>query len=411
MARLLQVFGFLSVLFRGATLTFQSLAIGGIVFLIFVVRRAKEDSEALQQACLRWIRCSALVLAMMQISYVLANSIILRQSADMSLREVLGANFVLAGVIGIVAAFTVIALTSPTRSTGYTDLLLPAAAIIASSVMTSHSMARLDYRAPLVAFTALHQAATATWLGGLPYLLIAIREAPSPECARQLSARFSQLALVSVAVLASAGFALSLAYVGSVKAVYGTSYGAMVATKVLLFGLLLFLGALNFQSRVQKSSPGCLLALQGSPARRFKSCLKTLTPHRKRLSKPARSRPNPTFPAKPERAQTPLPKRLGPSTTTIGQASLFSRSERSLFSRKWRAFLGRKTGRSFFSAWLFFFSCEAIRRSGLSAPTVSGLRLQIPRCCCIESSFSWLSVSPFSNGACRRAASLPAVPG
>ncbi len=247
MARLLQVFGFLSVLFRGATLTFQSLAIGGIVFLIFVVRRAKEDSEALQQACLRWIRCSALVLAMMQISYVLANSIILRQSADMSLREVLGANFVLAGVIGIVAAFTVIALTSPTRSTGYTDLLLPAAAIIASSVMTSHSMARLDYRAPLVAFTALHQAATATWLGGLPYLLIAIREAPSPECARQLSARFSQLALVSVAVLASAGFALSLAYVGSVKAVYGTSYGAMVATKVLLFGLLLFLGALNFQ--------------------------------------------------------------------------------------------------------------------------------------------------------------------
>ena len=247
MARLLQVFGFLSVLFRGATLTFQSLAIGGIVFLIFVVRRAKEDSAALQQACLRWIRCSALVLAMMQISYVLANSIILRQSADMSLREVLGANFVLAGVIGIVAAFTVIALTSPTRSTGYTDLLLPAAAIIASSVMTSHSVARLDYRAPLVAFTALHQAATATWLGGLPYLLIAIREAPSPECARQLSARFSQLALVSVAVLASAGFALSLAYVGSVKAVYGTSYGAMVATKVLLFGLLLFLGALNFQ--------------------------------------------------------------------------------------------------------------------------------------------------------------------
>src|SRR6266566_130162 len=168
MARLLQVFGFLSVLFRGATLTFQSLAIGGIVFLIFVVRRAKEDSEALQQACLRWIRCSALVLAMMQISYVLANSIILRQSADMSLREVLGANFVLAGVIGIVAAFTVIALTSPTRFTGYTDLLLPAAAIIASSVMTGHSMARLDYRAPLVAFTALHQAATAASLTSLP---------------------------------------------------------------------------------------------------------------------------------------------------------------------------------------------------------------------------------------------------
>jgi len=247
MARLLQVFGFLSVLFRGATLTFQSLAIGGIVFLIFVVRRVNEDSSALEQACLRWIRRSAIALAVMQISYVLANSMILRQSAGMSLREVTGANFVLAGLIGIVAAFTVIALTAARRSTGYADLLLPAAAIIASSVMTSHSMARLDYRAPLVVFTALHQAATAAWLGGLPYLLIAVRRAPAPDFARRLSARFSQLALVSVAVLASAGLLLSFAYVGSFKAVYGTSYGAMVATKVLLFGLLLFLGALNFQ--------------------------------------------------------------------------------------------------------------------------------------------------------------------
>src|SRR5712664_246286 len=247
MARLLQVFGFLSVLFRGATLTFQSLAVGGIVFLILVVRRGNEDSSAFQQVCLRWIRCSAIALAVMQISYVLANSLILRESANMSLRDVLGANFVLAGLIGIAAVFTIIVLTAPTRSTGYFDLLIPAAAIIASSVMTSHSMARLDYRAPLVAFTALHQAATAAWLGGLPYLLIAIRRAPALEFARQLSARFSQLALVSVAVLASAGLLLGFAYVGSFRAVYGTSYGAMVATKALLFGLLLFLGALNFQ--------------------------------------------------------------------------------------------------------------------------------------------------------------------
>ena len=247
MARLLQVFGFLSVLFRGATLTFQSLAIGGIVFLIFVVRRAKEDSRTVQQACLRWIRRSALLLAVTQISYVLANSMILMQSADMSLREVAGANFVLAGAVGIASAFTVIALTAVRRSTGYLDLLFPATAILASSVLTSHSMARLDYRVPLVALTALHQAATAAWLGGLPYLLVAIRRAPAPDFAHQLSARFSQLALVSVVVLASAGLLLSFAYVGSIKALYGTSYGAMVATKVLLFGLLLFLGALNFQ--------------------------------------------------------------------------------------------------------------------------------------------------------------------
>src|SRR6266403_2225362 len=259
MARVLQVFGFLSMLFRGAPLTFQSLTIGGIVFLIFVVRRADEDSSALRQACLRWIRRSAIALAAMQTAYLLANSLILGQSAEMSLREVAGANFVLAGLLGIAAAFSVIVLTSPTRSAGYSDLLFPAAAVIASSVMTSHAMARLDYRVPLVAFTALHQAATATWLGGLPYLLIGIGRAQTPGYARQLSASFSKLALGSVAVLASAGLVLGFAYVGSFKAVYGTSYGAMVATKALRSGLLVFLGALNFQL-VRKGPASSILA-------------------------------------------------------------------------------------------------------------------------------------------------------
>lgn len=259
MARLLQVFGFLSVLFRGATLTFQSLAIGGIIFLILVLWPAKEDSTGLQQVCLLWIRRSAIALAAMEVSYVVANSFILMQSADMSLHQAAGANFVLAGALGIVAALSIVVLTAVKRSTGYSDLLAPALAILASSVMTSHSMARLEYRLPLAAFTALHQAATAAWLGGLPYLLMVIRRAPDADFARQLSARFSRLALVSVAVLASAGLLLGLAYVGSFQAFYGTSYGAMVAAKVVLLGLLLFLGALNYQL-VRKGPASSILA-------------------------------------------------------------------------------------------------------------------------------------------------------
>ena len=247
MARLLQIFGFLSVLFRGATLAFQSLTAGGIVFLVLVLRGATEQSEDIRVGCLRWIRRFALALAAMQISYLLANSLILMQSADITLFDVSGANFVLAGALGIAASLTIVALASMRRSGTTAALLLPATVIIAASVLTSHSMARLEYRLPLVLITALHQLATAAWLGGLPFLLIAIRRSPSVEFARQISARFSTLALVCVGVLASAGVLLSFAYIGSLKAVYGTSYGAMVATKVILFGVLLFLGALNFQ--------------------------------------------------------------------------------------------------------------------------------------------------------------------
>ncbi len=247
MARLLQIFGFLSVLFRGATLTFESLTIGGIVFLNFIARSATISSEQINQTCLRWIRRAALALAVMQLAYILASTLILMQSADMTLSDVSGANFVLAGVLAIASALTIAALTSPRRPINSLVLLLPAALILLSSVMTSHAMARLDYRIPLAAVTALHQGATATWLGGLFYLLIAIPRSPDNQFARQLIARFSKLALISVAVLAAAGFTLGLAYIGSLDAVYGTSYGIMVATKVVLFATLLLLGALNFQ--------------------------------------------------------------------------------------------------------------------------------------------------------------------
>src|SRR5258706_15679001 len=114
-------------------------------------------------------------------------------------------------------------------------------------------------RAPCAFPPAVKNAPVGWGRGPLPYLLIAVRRPPTPDFARRLSARFSQLALASVAVLASAGLLLSFAYVGSFKAVYGTSYGAMVATKVLLFGLLLFLGPLNFQL-FSRGPPSSVLA-------------------------------------------------------------------------------------------------------------------------------------------------------
>src|SRR5271170_6909934 len=144
MARLLQIFGFLSVLFRGGTLTFGSLTIGGIVFLNFVARSATSPSEAVNSACLRWIRRSALALAVMQLAYVLASSLILMQSADMTVGDVSGANFVLAGVLAVASALIIAALAGALSLRNYAVLLLPAALILLSSVMTSHAMARLD---------------------------------------------------------------------------------------------------------------------------------------------------------------------------------------------------------------------------------------------------------------------------
>jgi putative copper resistance protein D len=62
----------------------------------------------------------------------------------------------------------------------------------------------------------------------------------------RVSQRFSTLAQISVASLCTAGLGLSIWYVGSWNAIYGTAYGLMLSTKLIFFGCLLLLGAANY---------------------------------------------------------------------------------------------------------------------------------------------------------------------
>src|SRR5262249_8205348 len=121
------------------------------------------------------------------------------------------------------------------------------APILAASVMTSHAASRIDHRLPLVLLTLLHQAATTVWIGGLPYLWITIKRSRDADLSIESARNFSRLAMICVFVLGISGLALGVAYVGSWSALYGTSHGAMVATKAVLFSCLLALGGLNYR--------------------------------------------------------------------------------------------------------------------------------------------------------------------
>jgi putative copper resistance protein D len=247
MDRLLNIFGYLSVLLRAATLCFQTLTIGGIVFLVAVTRAPELRTAAVVAACRKWITWFALALAATQVLYVSSNTMILMQSAEMSFSEAVGANFVYAGALAAASALLIAASCGSRKWRGNAAMLIPAAVILASALMTSHSVARMEHRVFLTFLTGLHQTATAAWIGGLPYLLLALKHERDPLIRQRISANFSQLAVVSVALLFLGGVGLSLAYVGSWSALYGTTYGAMVSAKIIMFGFLLMLGALNYR--------------------------------------------------------------------------------------------------------------------------------------------------------------------
>src|SRR5215467_645408 len=99
MQQLLDVFGFLSVLLRGAALAVNSLVLGGAGFLAIV-----HPAGAARAAVRRLIFWSAISLALTQALYVAANSTILGQTAGLTLSELAGANFFLAGIAAICAA-------------------------------------------------------------------------------------------------------------------------------------------------------------------------------------------------------------------------------------------------------------------------------------------------------------------
>ncbi|MDB5406670.1 MAG: copper resistance protein [Rhodospirillales bacterium] len=252
MALLLDLFGFLSVVLRGLTITAQSLTIGGILFLSLVAwpfRKALGDAGGeILTRCRRVAGWSAVGFAVMAFLSALIEAAILADTVGLSFGETIGAGFVrdAATIILAAAAIAVICLRQPPRRWEAWVLPLLAAVVLVAQTMTSHAASRLDDRIPLAAAELLHQAAAAAWIGGIPYLLIAQGRCREQASWRRVGKRFSHISLVSVAVLVTAGLVMAVAYTGSVDAIYGTAYGVMLSTKVLLLGFLLLLGGMNY---------------------------------------------------------------------------------------------------------------------------------------------------------------------
>ena len=246
MADLLGIFGFLVVLLRAATLCFQSILAGGVIFLSFVASNESLRPEELTRPAWKFIRWSGVGLALCQLAFLIVNSLVLGNSTDISVREMLGANFAIAGIVAIVASLAVAFWPASMQKSVNGSILVPAMLILASSVVTSHSFSRMEGRAVLVGLTSLHILATASWIGGLPYLLLSMKRVSEQGIRIRISQRFSRLAQISVVMLFLAGLGMSLVFVGSWNALYGTAYGIMVGTKVVLFCCLLLLGAANY---------------------------------------------------------------------------------------------------------------------------------------------------------------------
>lgn len=243
--------GFLDVLLRGAALAGQALAVGGVLFLLLVLRpRAGKQSGPPTGRSLALIGVGAVALALAQAGSVALHLAALADEHGWPLAEALQTAYFRAAAVRIAAAvgLALAARGAPAGAAATAALVAGSAVLVAASAWLSHAAARLDGGALLLGVDAAHQLAASAWVGGLAHLVAAaFRNGPAPWPGALL-ARFSALALVSVGVLILGGLGLTATYVDSLGGLLGTSYGVMVLVKVVVLVALLALGGANFRA-------------------------------------------------------------------------------------------------------------------------------------------------------------------
>lgn len=247
--------GFIDVLLRGLALCGQALTIGGVLFVLIVLRPAAAQRPALIPLLRRsrWlVALGAAIAACAQAASLTTQMSQLGGVSGSLIREILSTAYFEASLVRIAAGLGVVAvITAKRRDDGRKGwgLLLGLCVVLAiGSALTSHAAGRVDHRGLLLALDGLHQVAVAAWVGGLAHLtLVAFSRGAGTWPALALK-RFSTVAFVSVVVLVAAGVGLSAFYIDGFSAIVGTAYGMMLTTKVVILGGILCLGALNFST-------------------------------------------------------------------------------------------------------------------------------------------------------------------
>ena len=241
---------FVDVLLRGAGMSGQALALGGVAFVLVVLRNgvADEDRQFLAPRALWLTALGAGILAAAQLMSVALELGALTRDGQWPVGAALDTLYFRASLVRLVACAGLMAAAAAVArrlrgSMGWA-LGTPAAIIAAMAALMSHAVAQVHGRWPLVVLTALHQIAAVVWVGGLMHLLVAAFKGERP-CSVPVLHHFSRLALACVIAIAASGVGLAAAYIGSPAALIGTAYGFMVATKVVMLAGLLALAAPN----------------------------------------------------------------------------------------------------------------------------------------------------------------------
>jgi putative copper resistance protein D len=266
---------YLDSLIGGVDLTFYSIAIGGLMWGLFVLRPWDEDANhntALLEKTVNLIHFGSKTLVVTQLSKIGLKiwlmTVTLGKSPFPAFFNTVQFQAGLARAASAFALFLFIkySLNNNFRSKKHWMLasftILP---LIISAAWLVHGASRLEDRALLMTLTVSHQIAAATWVGGIIQLLavwsLNKRNAIAVELWPLLLKRFSTVGVIAVGALLVTGSPLAWYYIRTFQGFIGAGYGNLLMVKIMMMGLALGFAWLNRQAVLEYFSNRSLYAL------------------------------------------------------------------------------------------------------------------------------------------------------
>ncbi|MFY1655046.1 copper resistance CopC/CopD family protein [Solwaraspora sp. WMMB762] len=229
-----------------------------VLSMLWPRRLARGGPGRLVWTGLGLVAASTLATIWLQAPYVTGGGI--GDADGAALRDVLGSGIGAALLVrlGVLAATAVLLRPFLAGSEGRSDqILLGVLAVIGVFTwpLAGHPSAS-PVPAVSVVIDAVHLSSMAVWLGGLAMLAVfLLRQAEERELAAILPI-WSRWAALAVCALLLAGTVQALIEVGTLEALFGTTYGRLLLAKIGLFGLVLAVAAYSRQLVRNRSAAG-----------------------------------------------------------------------------------------------------------------------------------------------------------
>ena len=179
---------FLDTLLRGVSLVGQAIAVGGVVFVLWVQRPSSMPTwtASILGRSLALIVTGAVAAGVAQVLAVLVQLAALAEDGGWPIRQILDTTYGRASVVRLLGSVVLVGACVAMRRWGAsapTAATLIGAAFVLTGAMawTSHAVSRLEHRAPLLALEGVHQLAAVVWIGGLIHLTAAAFRRPEPR--------------------------------------------------------------------------------------------------------------------------------------------------------------------------------------------------------------------------------------